>query len=140
MFHWMHFLHATNSDFQTRLLNVFGQIALFWGGKKDVRYSYMCTLHVVTWQNFVISLNYRVYNGRINLRFRGPCIVSIFRYISNKTQRYIVCYLWKLLYMFRVVSPPIIRSAYNCIYNIWYLSNRNCYLLTAFQPFHDSGR
>ena len=32
-------------------------------------------------------------------------------------------YLWKLLYMFRVVSPPIIRSAYNCtcIYSIWYL-------------------
>ena len=24
-------------------------------------------------------------------------------------------HLWKLLYMFRVVSPPIIRSTYNCI-------------------------
>jgi hypothetical protein len=24
-------------------------------------------------------------------------------------------------YMFRVVLPPIIRSAYNCIYRIWYL-------------------
>jgi hypothetical protein len=23
--------------------------------------------------------------------------------------------------MFRVVLPPIIRSAYNCIYSIWYL-------------------
>jgi len=37
-------------------------------------------------------------------------------------------YFWKLLYMFRVVPPPIIRSTYNCIYSIWYLSNRNCYL------------
>ena len=27
-------------------------------------------------------------------------------------------YIWKLLYMFRVVPPPIIRSTYNCIYSI----------------------
>jgi len=27
----------------------------------------------------------------------------------------------KLLYMFRMVSPPIIRSKHNCIYSIWYL-------------------
>jgi len=26
-------------------------------------------------------------------------------------------------------TPPIIRSAYNCIYSIWYLSHRYCYLL-----------
>ena len=32
----------------------------------------------------------------------------------------------KLLYVFRVVSPPIIRSTHNCIYSIWYLSNRYC--------------
>ena len=32
-------------------------------------------------------------------------------------------YVWKLLYMLRVVSPPIIRSTHNCIYSIWYLSN-----------------
>ena len=30
--------------------------------------------------------------------------------------------------MFRVVSPPIIRSTHNCIYSIWYLSTRYCYL------------
>jgi len=29
-------------------------------------------------------------------------------------------YIWKLLYMFRMIPPPIIRSAYNCIYSIWY--------------------
>jgi hypothetical protein len=34
----------------------------------------------------------------------------------------------KVLYMFRVVSPPIIRSTHNCIYSIWYLLNRYCYL------------
>jgi len=30
----MSFLHAINSDYETRLLNVFGQIAMFWGDKK----------------------------------------------------------------------------------------------------------
>ena len=30
--------------------------------------------------------------------------------------------------MFRMLPPPIIRSAYNCIYSIWYLSHRYCYL------------
>jgi len=39
-----------------------------------------------------------------------------------KMQRYTVYYIWKLLYMFRVVPPPIIRNACNCIYSIWYLS------------------
>ena len=37
-------------------------------------------------------------------------------------------YIWKLLYVFRVVYPPIIRSTHNCIYSIWYLLNRYCYL------------
>jgi hypothetical protein len=40
-------------------------------------------------------------------------------------------YTWKLLYMFRVVTPPIIRNAYNCIYSICYLSHRYCYLLLS---------
>jgi len=52
----------------------------------------------------------------------------IFQYISNKMQRYTVYCLWKLLYMFRAVPPSIIRRAYNCIYSIWYLSHRYCYL------------
>jgi len=36
-------------------------------------------------------------------------------------------YIWKRLYMIWVVLPPIIRSAYNCIYSIWYLSQSYCY-------------
>jgi len=43
-------------------------------------------------------------------------------------QRYTVYFIWKLLYMFWVVISPIIRSANNCIYSIWYLSHRYCYL------------
>jgi len=41
-------------------------------------------------------------------------------------------YILKLLYMFWVLLPPIIRSAYNCIYSIWYLSHRYCYLLLSW--------
>jgi hypothetical protein len=53
-----------------------------------------------------------------NLTFMGPCgIVIIFQYISNKMKRYTVYFIWKLLYMFRVVPPPIIRSANSCIYS-----------------------
>ena len=49
-------------------------------------------------------------------------------------------YLWKLLYMFRVVSPPIIRSTHNCIYRIWYLSNRYCYLLPSWRSWNCRAR
>ena len=35
----------------------------------------------------------------------------------------------KLLYLFRVVSPPIIRSTHNCIYSIWYWSTCYRYLV-----------
>jgi hypothetical protein len=77
-----------------------------------------------------------------------PCIVSIFQYISNKMQLYTV-YLYletvlhvsggttthhqeriqlylqrlvlvKLFHTFRVVTPPIIRSGYNCFYSVWF--------------------
>jgi len=37
-------------------------------------------------------------------------------------QLYTVYFICKLLYMFQVVSPPIIRSTNNCIYSIWYWS------------------
>ena len=37
-------------------------------------------------------------------------------------QLYTVYFICKLLYMFRVVSPPIIRNTNNCIYSVWYWS------------------
>jgi hypothetical protein len=58
----------------------------------------------------------------------GTCIVSIFQYISNKMQHYTLYFIWKLLYIFRLVPSPIIRRANKCIYSIWYLSHRYCYL------------
>ena len=38
--------------------------------------------------------------------------------------------------MFRVVLPPIISSAYNCIYSIWYLSHRYCYLPLSWKSWN----
>ena len=61
----------------------------------------------------------------VNLTFIGPYTVNILQYISNKMQLHTVYYIWKRLYMFRMVPPPIIRSANNCIYSIWYLSYRH---------------
>jgi len=51
-------------------------------------------------------------------------------------QRYTVYFIWKLLYMFRVLPPPIIRNANNCIYSIWYLSHRNCYLPLSWKSWN----
>jgi len=51
-------------------------------------------------------------------------------------QRYTVYFIWKLLYMFRMVPPPIVRSADNCIYNIWYLSDRYCYLPLSWKSWN----
>ena len=43
-------------------------------------------------------------------------------------QRYTVYFIWKLLYMLRVVPSPIIRSTNNNIYSIWYLSHSYGYI------------
>jgi hypothetical protein len=51
-------------------------------------------------------------------------------------QRYTVYFIWKLLYMFRVSSSPIIRSANNSIYSIWYLSHRYCYLPLSWKSWN----
>jgi hypothetical protein len=38
--------------------------------------------------------------------------------------------------MFRVVLPPIIRSSYNCMYSICYLSHRYCYLPLSWKSWN----
>jgi hypothetical protein len=45
-------------------------------------------------------------------------------------------YIWKLLYIFLMVLPPIIRSAYNCVYIILYLSRRYCYLPLSWKGWN----
>jgi len=42
---------------------------------------------------------------------------------------YSLLYFCKLLYMFRVVTPPIITRTYNCNYSVWhwsYFGNAMC--------------
>jgi len=56
--------------------------------------------------------------------------------MSNKMQHYTVYFIWKLLYMFQAVLPPIIGSANNCIYSIWYLSHRYCYLSLSWKSWN----
>ena len=55
-------------------------------------------------------------------------ILSLLIYFQQDATLHTLFISGKLLYMFRVVSPPNIRSTHNCIYSIWYLSNRYCYL------------
>jgi len=43
--------------------------------------------------------------------------------VQQNATMYSLLYFCKLLYMFRVVTPPIIRSTYNCNYSIWHWSN-----------------
>jgi hypothetical protein len=38
--------------------------------------------------------------------------------------------------MFRVVPSPIIMSANNCIYSIWYFSHRYCYLPLSWKSWN----
>ena len=73
-----------------------------------------------------------------DLTFVGKYIVSIFQYSVYPTRCNVTqfIYIRKLLCMFRVVFPPIIRSAYNCIYSIWYLSHRYCYLPLTWKSWN----
>jgi hypothetical protein len=41
---------------------------------------------------------------------------------------HISLYFCKLFYMFRVVTPPVIRRIYNCNYGIWHWSKCSCCL------------
>ena len=43
--------------------------------------------------------------------------------VQREATTYSLLYFCKLLYMFRVVTPPIIRSTYKCNYSIWHGSN-----------------
>ena len=51
-------------------------------------------------------------------------------------QNYTVYFIWKLHYMFQVVTSPTIRSANNCIYSIWYLSCHYCYLPLSWKSWN----
>ena len=53
--------------------------------------------------------------------FQATTISFVLTYFQQDATLHSLFISGKLLYMFRVVSSPIIRSTYNCIYSIWYL-------------------
>jgi hypothetical protein len=65
----------------------------------------------------------------------STCIVRIFQYISNTMQRYTVYVYLETAQHVSGGTSPIIRSAYNCIYSIWYLSHRYCYLPLSWKSW-----
>ena len=69
---------------------------------------------------------------------------SISIIVQQVANIYSLLYFCNLLCMFRVVPPPIIRRAYNCIYSIWHLSDHFCHLPLSWSSWnsllHDSGR
>ena len=68
-------------------------------------------------------------NHHLHLMFRGPCMVSIFLliYFQRDATLQSLFISWKLLYIFRVVSPTIIRSTQLYLQYL-VLVNRYCYL------------
>jgi hypothetical protein len=120
------------------------QLYIHWEGKHLTEKQHVLQIYKFTNRHIsaVLFRQINTLNAELNpichllillgvLTFMSKCIVSI----SNKMQCYTV-YIWKLLYMFRVVLPPIIRSAYNCIYRIWYLSYRYCYLPLSWKSWN----
>jgi len=84
---------------------------------------------VITQREVVISYQY----FGTSYRSHPLCGRSLKSHISKNVCNVNNCptsllYFCKLLYMFWVVTPPVIRSTYNCNYSIWHWSNRLCYL------------
>jgi hypothetical protein len=66
---------------------------------------------------------------------RAPYSIPIYSYIQQDVTLHSL-FISGNCYMFRVVLPPIIRSAYYCIYSIWYLSHRYCYLPLSWKSWN----
>ena len=58
----------------------------------------------------VLIFVYLLESVLVNVMFMGPRVVILCQYTSNNMQLYTVYFICKLLYMYRVVSPPIIKS------------------------------
>jgi hypothetical protein len=75
-----------------------------------------------------MTLRFAMTNGSIHKAIMNSSLRENNHYVQTVTSNILVyptrcnvtqfIYIWKLLYIFRVVPPPIIRSANNCIYSI----------------------
>jgi len=59
----------------------------------------------------------------IDINYTQELAFTLSKIIQQDANMYSLLYFCKLLYMFRVVTPPIISSTYNCNDNIWHWSN-----------------
>ena len=66
--------------------------------------------------------------------FRIIHLVSVI--VKEDVTIYSLLHFCKLLYLFRVVPPPIIRSTYNCNHSIWHWSNRFCFLPLSWRSWN----
>jgi hypothetical protein len=108
------------------------------------RSPFVYVLLVATYRHWGVSVQY--VGNAIKCRTRLTLILLMWRigWAPNSIPIYIqqdgnitqFIYIWKLLYMFRVVLPPVIRSAFNRIYSIWYLSHRYCYLPLSWKSWN----
>ena len=69
----------------------------------------------------VCSCTTRLNIQKLYIHFTDCIYVFVLIYFQRDATLHSLFIYGKLLYMFRVVSSPIIRSIYNCIYSIWYL-------------------
>jgi len=62
-------------------------------------------------------------NSNVNLNKCSDLALVMSIIVQQDAIVYSLLYFCKLLYVFRVVTPPIIRSTYNCNYSIWHWLN-----------------
>jgi len=64
------------------------------------------------------AINFVMFNVKGSVHRESMSII-----VQQDATIYSLLYFCKLLCMFWVVTPPIIRSTYNCNYSIWHWSN-----------------
>jgi len=77
----------------------------------------------------------RIWHIQLLVKIRQQ-LLTLSIIVQQDTTMYSLLYFCKLLYMFRVVTPPIIRSTYKCNYSIWHWSNRLCYLPLSWRRWN----
>jgi hypothetical protein len=106
------------------------------GGGWYIRRVGVGSLYYIRWPYCIFNYLLAVI-GSLNIFSKSPkcfegnqneALESMSVIVQQDATIYSLFYFCKLLYMFRVVTPPIIRSTYNCNYSIWHWSNRLCYL------------
>ena len=114
------------SSSQKKLYNMISVIINYLVGKL---FSKACSInyHFIRREGGVLVTAYLRASCYFDIFFK-TCFHILLIYFQLDATLHSLFISGKLLYMFRVVSPPIIRNTHNCIYSIWSLSNRYCYV------------